>query len=48
MGSADDFIAAARIGADAISMADVLHYGRMTIPEIRAAANAAGLPVRLT
>lgn len=47
MGSVEDFVAAARAGADAVSMADVLHYGRMTIPEIRTAARAAGLPVRL-
>ncbi|TGX50377.1 imidazole glycerol phosphate synthase subunit HisF [Sphingomonas gei] len=48
MGSIKDFISAAKSGADAISMADVLHYGRMTIPEIRMAARDAGLPVRLT
>lgn len=33
-------------GADAIAMADVLHYDRMTLPEIRAASRAANLPVR--
>lgn len=32
--------------ADGVAMADILHYGRMTIPEIRAAARAAGLDVR--
>lgn len=47
MGSIDDFIAAARNGcADAVSMADTLHYNRMTIEEIRSAALSAGLPVR--
>lgn len=46
MGSLGDFVSAARAGADAVSMADVLHYGRMTIPEIRTAALDASLPVR--
>lgn len=32
--------------ADAVAMADVLHYGRHSIPEIRIAAKAAGLSVR--
>jgi cyclase len=47
MGSVDHFIAAAREGqADAVAMADVLHYRRLTIPQIRGAALDAGLPVR--
>jgi cyclase len=47
MGSYDDFIAAAQQGhADAVSMADVLHYQRMSIEDIRAAALTSGLPVR--
>lgn len=47
MGSTDDFIAAAREGlADAIAMADVLHYNRLDLKEIRRIAQAAGLPVR--
>ncbi len=47
MGSIDDFLAAASRGAaDAVAMADVLHYKRLTIADIRAAAHAAGLPVR--
>lgn len=33
-------------GADAIAMADILHYSRYTIGEIRAAARNAGLHVR--
>lgn len=33
-------------GADAVAMADVLHYGRLSLPEIRAGAKAAGLGVR--
>lgn len=47
MGTLAHFIEAAQQGeADAIAMADVLHYQRMTIPEIRAAAREAGLGVR--
>jgi len=47
MGTADDFIAAAREGlADAVAMADVLHYKRMSISNIREAALKAGLAVR--
>lgn len=33
--------------ADAIAMADILHYDRMTMSEIRQAAHDAGLPVRI-
>lgn len=33
-------------GADAVAMADILHYRRATIEDIRAAAVAAGLDVR--
>jgi cyclase len=33
-------------GADAVAMADILHYGRMALPDIRSAAQAAGLAVR--
>lgn len=47
MGSTDDFVAAAREGlADAVAMADVLHYNRLCLNEIREAALAAGLGVR--
>jgi len=47
MGSTDDFIAAVRVGlADAIAMADVLHYNRMGLDDIREAALKAGLTVR--
>lgn len=47
MGSTDDFVAAAREGlADAVAMADVLHYNRLGLNEIREAALAAGLGVR--
>jgi imidazole glycerol-phosphate synthase subunit HisF len=47
MGTLQHFVEAARDGkVDAVAMADVLHYKRMTIPEIRAAALEAGLAVR--
>lgn len=47
MGTIEHFIDAATKGlADAVAMADVLHYERMTIADIRAAAIAANLPVR--
>ena len=32
--------------SDAVAMADILHYGRSTLPEIRAQALAAGIDVR--
>jgi cyclase len=47
MGSLEHFVAAVQQGnADAIAMADVLHYKRMSLGDIRAAALAAKLPVR--
>jgi imidazole glycerol-phosphate synthase subunit HisF len=47
MGSTEDFISAARDGlADAVAMADVLHYNRIQLAEIRMAALKAGLVVR--
>lgn len=47
MGSTDDFVAAVREGfADAVAMADVLHYHRISLNDIREAALAAGLAVR--
>lgn len=47
MGSIAHFIDAAKNGgADAVSMADVLHYNRLSIVEIRTAAHQAGLAVR--
>lgn len=33
-------------GADAIAMADILHYNKMSIPEIRSGLMEAGVPVR--
>lgn len=47
MGSADDMIAAAKFGcADGIAMADILHYGRSTLQQLRQAALDANLAVR--
>jgi len=47
MGTLEDFaLAATEGGADAVAMADVLHYGRMTVADIRAHAQAASLAVR--
>lgn len=47
MGSAEHLVAAVREGgADAVAMADVLHYGRLSLPAIRDAARQAGLSVR--
>jgi imidazole glycerol-phosphate synthase subunit HisF len=46
MGSSAHLVDAFAHGADAVAMADVLHYKRMKLPDIRAAALAAGLPVR--
>jgi cyclase len=33
-------------GADAVAMADILHYGRSSVGDIRAALKLAGLSVR--
>jgi imidazole glycerol-phosphate synthase subunit HisF len=47
MGSIEDFLMAAEQGrADGISMADTLHYNRLQLGDIRAAALKAGLAVR--
>jgi cyclase len=47
MGTVEHLIDAAKSGgADAVAMADVLHYKRLTLPDIRAAALKAGLNVR--
>jgi len=47
MGSIDHFLLAAKeTGADAIAMADVLHYNRIQLGDIRNAALAADLSVR--
>lgn len=47
MGSVDDLIDVVRSGqADAVAMADILHYNRMHLTDIRSGASAAGLPMR--
>lgn len=47
MGRVEDVATAAlEGGADAVAMADILHYGRATVADVRAAARAAGLKVR--
>ena len=47
MGKPEDLLSAViEGGADAVAMADVLHYGRAEIGDIRAVAEAAGLGVR--
>lgn len=47
MGACEDFVQAVRDGgADAVAMADVLHYDRLTVPEVRSFALLNGLNVR--
>jgi cyclase len=47
MGKSEDFLEVVRLGgADAVAMADFLHYKRAEIGEIRTMAKAAGLSVR--
>lgn len=47
MGIVDHFLKVAHeAGADGVAMADVLHYNRLGIAEIRQAARDSGLPVR--
>ncbi|MEK0435186.1 MAG: hypothetical protein RL369_1235, partial [Pseudomonadota bacterium] len=46
-GMIEDCVTVARDGgADAVAMADILHYKRATFGDIRAHAKAAGLSVR--
>ena len=47
MGKPEDLIdAVQRGGADAVAMADILHYGRATVGDIRTAARSGGIEVR--
>jgi len=47
MGSIQHLLDVVKVGkADAVAMADIIHYRRQTLLEIRQAALAAGLPVR--
>jgi len=49
MGSAADLVDVVRDGhADAVAMADILHHKRATISEVKSAARAAGIEVRIT
>lgn len=48
MGSPEDLVNVVSEGlADAVAMADILHFDRMTLPAIREAARSAGLKVRV-
>lgn len=47
MGTTEDLVRVVQEGrADAVAMADVLHYSRLSMTQIRAAALAAKIPVR--
>ena len=47
MGNTDHLLDVVQRGqADAVAMADILHYGRATFADIRRAAHSAGIPVR--
>lgn len=47
MGKPEDLLDVVRVGGvEAVAMADILHYGRAEVGDIRALAKAAGLPVR--
>lgn len=46
MAQSQDLVAAVQAGADAVAMADILHYDRDELPAIRAHAREAGLHVR--
>lgn len=46
MGTTAHMVTAFGAGADAVAMADVLHYTRLDLPTVRAAAIEAGLNVR--
>lgn len=45
-GRADDFVAAARAGADAVLAASVFHFGTLSIGEVKEAMRDAGIDVR--
>lgn len=46
MGNSDHIVKAINSGADAIAMADVLHYNKMTMQEIHKECKQAGLHIR--
>jgi cyclase len=45
-GQPEDFVAAARAGADAVLAASVFHFGQLTVGQVKDAMRAAGLEVR--
>ena len=45
-GTAQHFVEAAQAGADAVLAASVFHFGTLTIADVKAALNAAGITVR--
>jgi cyclase len=45
-GELDDLVQALEVGADAVLVASILHYGHHTVAEIKAHLAAAGVPVR--
>ena len=47
VGTLQHFIDGARAGATGLLAASVFHFGTFTIPQVKAALDAAGLPVRL-
>ncbi|MCP6699712.1 imidazole glycerol phosphate synthase subunit HisF [Pseudomonas donghuensis] len=47
MGSAQHAVDAVRGGADAVAMADILHYNRASLADIRKDVSAAGVRVRM-
>ncbi len=46
MGKAQDAVDAVKVGADAVAMADILHFKRATLADIRTEASAGGIRVR--
>ncbi|MDC4233350.1 imidazole glycerol phosphate synthase subunit HisF [Actinomyces sp. B33] len=46
-GAAAHFVEAARTGADAVLAASVFHFGTLTIGQVKAEMESAGLPVRI-
>ena len=46
-GSVEDVVQVARLGVDGVALASVLHYGKLTIAEIKQGLAAAGVEVRL-
>jgi len=47
VGTLQHFVEGAEAGATGLLAASVFHFGTLTIPQVKAALDAAGLPVRL-